>query len=172
MQKYTRLANKNDLSKIMAIIDDAKKFLKASGSTQWQSGYPDEKVILNDIENNNGYVLMVGNQIAGYAAVIPGIESTYIEIDGSWKNNQDTYATIHRICLSSNFQGEGLAKIFLSDIFSLQYANGVKNFRVDTHRLNKPMQALAKRNGFEYRGIIQCNDEIDPVRLAYELNLD
>lgn len=171
MQRYTRLANKNDLSEIMWIIDDAKKFLKESGSTQWQSGYPDEKVILDDIENNNGYVLIVGNKVAGYAAVIAGIEPTYIKIDGGWKNNQDTYATIHRICLSSNYQGQGLAKIFISNILTLQYANGVKNFRVDTHRLNKPMQGLAKKNGFEYRGIIQCNDEIDPERLAYELNL-
>lgn len=33
------------------------------------------------------------------------------------------------------------------------------------------MQTLAEHNGFKYRGIIQCNDEVDPDRLAYELNL-
>lgn len=57
MQKYTRLANENDLTEIMAIIGDAKKFLKASGSTQWQGGYPNKEVILDDIKNKNAYVL-------------------------------------------------------------------------------------------------------------------
>ncbi|KAI4315829.1 hypothetical protein C821_000224 [Lactobacillus intestinalis] len=34
MQKYTRLATNNDLISIMKIIDNAKEFLKKSGSTQ------------------------------------------------------------------------------------------------------------------------------------------
>lgn len=170
MQKYTRLANENDLTEIMAIIGDAKKFLKASGSTQWQGGYPNEEVILDDIKNKNAYVLIAGEKVAGYTAAITGVEPTYQEIDGSW-NKDDLYTTIHRICLSANYQGQGLGKIFLSDIISLQYANGIRNFRVDTHRLNKPMQALAKGNGFKYRGIIMVDEKGDPKRLAYELNL-
>lgn len=50
MRKYTRLAKKDDLSEIMRIIADAKDFLKASGSPQWQNGYPNESVIMDDIE--------------------------------------------------------------------------------------------------------------------------
>lgn len=171
MQKYTRLATEADLAEIMAIVGDAKEFLKKSGSTQWQNGYPNEEVILADIKNGDGYVLLDGDKVAGYAAVLAGIEPTYQKIDGSWKNNDDLYSTIHRICLSGDYQGQGLSKIFMSNIISLQYANGVRNFRVDTHRLNKPMQALAKSNGFEYRGIIEVNEKEDPERLAYELNM-
>lgn len=171
MQKYTRLATKNDISNIMLSIDDAIAFLKQSGSTQWQNGYPNQKVIEEDIANKNGYVFVVGNQIASYAAVIEGIEPTYQKIDGSWHNERDPYATTHRICFSSNYQGQGLAKIFISNIVSLELSRGIRNLRVDTHRLNIPMQTLAEHNGFKYRGIIQCNDEVDPDRLAYELNL-
>ena len=171
MQKYTRLATKDDLVEIMAIIGDAKAFLKKSGSTQWQNGYPNEESILNGINNKNGYVLMVGDKVAGYAAVIAGIEPTYQKIDGAWQNDNDLYATTHRICLSADYQGQGLGKIFMSNIISLQYANGVRNFRVDTHRLNKPMQRLATDFGFEYRGIIQVHENDDPDRLAFELNM-
>ena len=49
MQKYTRLATKDDLAEIMAIIGDAKVFLKKSGSTQWQNGYPNEESILDEL---------------------------------------------------------------------------------------------------------------------------
>lgn len=171
MQKYTRLAKKDDLSEIMKIIADAKAFLKSSGSPQWQNGYPNEQVILNDIQQQNGYVFIVGNKVAGFAAAIAGIEPTYQKIDGSWINNEDPYCTIHRFCFSSNFQGQGFAKIFIANIISLQYAAGIRNFRIDTHRLNVPMQTLVEHNGFNYRGIIQCNDKEDPDRLAYELNL-
>lgn len=171
MQKYTRLAKKDDLTEIMAIIDDAKAFLKKSGSTQWQSGYPNEEVILNDIQNKNAYVLVAGDKVAGYTAAITGIEPTYRDIDGEWHNDTDLYTTIHRICWSANYQGQGLSKIFMSNIISLKYASGVRNFRVDTHRLNKPMQALATGNGFKYRGIIKVDDKLEPERLAYELNL-
>lgn len=171
MQKYTRLATKNDLASIMKIINSAKEFLKKSGSTQWQNGYPNEESILEDIKNKSGYVFIVENKVAAYAAVIIGIEPTYQEIDGAWKNENADYATIHRICFSNDFQGQGLGKMFLSNIISLKYAQGISNFRVDTHRLNAPMQALATHNGFEYRGIIQCNEDEDLDRLAYELNL-
>ena len=171
MQKYTRLAKKDDLSEIMRIIADAKDFLKASGSPQWQNGYPNESVIMDDIEKQNGYVSIAGDKVAGFAAAIAGSEPTYQTIDGSWSNDNDPYCTSHRICFSSNFQGQGLAKIFMSNIISLQYAAGIRNFRIDTHCLNVPMQTLVEHNGFSYRGIIQCNDKEDPDRLAYELNL-
>ena len=85
MQKYTRLAKENDLTIIMGIINTAKDFLKKSGSTQWQNGYPNEESILNDIKNKNGYVFVVGDKVAAYAAVIVGNEPTYQEIDGAWK---------------------------------------------------------------------------------------
>lgn len=171
MIKYTRLAKNKDLSSIMEIIEQAKQFLKQSGSTQWQSGYPNAKTIQNDLNNHNGLVFICNGTIAAYAAVIKGIEPSYINIDGAWQNNEDRYATIHRICFSAKFQGQGLAKLFLSNIITLEYANGIKNIRVDTHRLNKPMQNVALHNGFKYRGIIKVDDELDPERYAYELNL-
>ena len=111
MQKYTRLATNNDLISIMKIIDNAKEFLKKSGSTQWQNSYPDEESILEDIKNKSGYVFIVENKVAAYAAVIIGIEPTYQEINGAWKNELEDYATIHRICFSSDFQGQGCPSI-------------------------------------------------------------
>lgn len=50
---------------------------------------------------------------------------------------------------------------------------GIHNFRVDTYKLNRPMQKLALDNGYEHRGIIRIiDDPLDPDRLAYELNLN
>ena len=172
MQKYTRQAKPADLSRIMSIIQDAKSQLKAAGSSQWQGTYPAEDDIATDIKEEHGFVFINGQEIAGYAAVIVGAEPTYQKIDGAWQNDQAPYATIHRICFSSAYQGEGLAKIFMADLLSLQVAQGIINFRIDTSKYNQPMQAVAKRSGFVYRGIIQVTeDKENPDRLAYELNL-
>lgn len=173
MQKYTRQARPADLSQIMPIIHDAKDQLKATGSSQWQGTYPAQSDIAEDIKQGYGFVFVNGKDIAGYAAVIVGDEPTYQKIDGAWENEQDPYATIHRICFSSAYQGAGLAKVFMSDLLSLQIAQGVVNFRIDTSKYNLPMQAVAKHNGFVYRGIIQVTaDQENPDRLAYELNID
>lgn len=171
MAIYTRLAKREDLPAIMDIIADAKAFLKASGSTQWQSGYPDQRAILTDILSQNGYCLIDGQEIVGYAAVIVGPDPNYQKIVGSWTNEEDPYATIHRIALSQKFQGKHLAGNFFSNLLSLQVASGIHNFRVDTMKQNLPMQALAKKQGFKEQGIIQVEDPIDPNRIAFELNL-
>lgn len=109
---------------------------------------------------------------AGYAAAIVGAEPTYQRIDGQWANNQAPYATIHRICLSAQHRGNGLASSFISNLISLQLANHIHNFRIDTTRMNMPMQKVILNCGFTQRGIIQVVDDVkNPERLAYELNL-
>lgn len=169
---YTRYATNHDLSEIMTIINEAKVFLKQSGSSQWQGDYPNENTILTDINNKHALVLVVDNQIAGYAASIIGEEPTYKEINGTWKNDNDPYATFHRLAISSNYRGMHLASFMFSDLISIMSSQGVRNFRIDTSCKNAIMQHLALKHNFVERGIIQVNeDPEDPNRLAYELNI-
>lgn len=169
---YTRLANADDLEKIMLIIKEAKQFLRESGSSQWQGEYPNEAVIKEDISHKNGYVLMVDKQVAAYSAAIVGIEPTYASIDGKWKNELDQYATFHRVAISSDYRGMHLSSYLISNLISILVARGIVNFRIDTSRKNQILQHIAKKHGFVKRGIIQVDeDPEDPDRLAYELNL-
>lgn len=169
---YARKARPTDTMKIMQIINQAKAFLRASGSSQWQGTYPDEATIASDLKNNVGWVLIVDKQVAGYAAVVDGIEPTYQEIEGKWKNDVDIYTTIHRMAISGEFRGMHLTNFFMSNIISLKLAEGIHNFRIDTSKKNKIVQHIATSHNFEYRGIIYVDeDPIDNSRLAYELNI-
>lgn len=171
MQKYTRQAKVTDLPQILAILRDARAQLKETGSSQWQGTYPAKDDIVSDIKAQNGYVFINGRVIAGYAAVIVGDDPTYQIIDGRWQNDVDPYATLHRVCFSSTYQGQGLAKQFMACILSLQYANGIRNFRIDTSKFNQLVQHIAKQTGFSYRGVIKVTgDQENPRRRAYELN--
>ncbi|MDO4912515.1 MAG: GNAT family N-acetyltransferase [Lactobacillus sp.] len=170
--KFIRRANQADLTEIMRIINDCKQMLKNAGSSQWQNGYPDEDIILADINANYGWVLVADGKTAGYLAACPGIEPTYQEIDGEWSNNTDPYVTIHRLAIHSDFRGQHLSSLFLSNMTSVMYETGERNFRIDTGRKNIIMQKLVQGLGFEQKGFIKFpNDIQDPIRLAYELNL-
>lgn len=168
---FTRRAQNSDVDKIVQILNDAISFLKESGSSQWQSGYPNRETVEEDIEKQVAWVLTVDNEVAGYAAVVIGRDSNYAKIDGEWNNDVDSYATIHRIAISSKFRGMHLTQFFLSNIISLTYAQEIHNFRIDTGEKNKIVQHIATSHNFIKRGIIQVDDPINPDRLAYELNI-
>ena len=168
---FTRPAQNSDVDKIVQILNDAISFLKESGSSQWQSGYPNRATVEDDIKNGCAWVLTVDNEVAGYAAVVIGRDSNYAKIDGEWNNDVDSYATIHRIAISSKFRGMHLTQFFLSNIISLTYAQEIHNFRIDTGEKNKLVQHIATSHNFIKRGIIQVDDPINPDRLAYELNI-
>ncbi len=44
-----RLAFPNEVDAIMQVMEDAKKCLADAGSDQWQNGYPNADVIIDDI---------------------------------------------------------------------------------------------------------------------------
>ena len=70
----------DDLKIVMKIIEDGKNQLKKLGINQWQNGYPNEKDILKDIENNESYVVEISGQIVGTAVISFKKEKNYEKI--------------------------------------------------------------------------------------------
>ena len=169
---YLRRAQLQDLTAIMKIIDDAKELLKKNGSPQWQNGYPDQETFTQDIVMQTNWILINDNKVVATATLQLTPEPTYRNItQGQWQQPDESYATIHRVAISSNYRGQGLSKLLFSNLLTVGQMQGIKNFRVDTHRSNKAMQHIAENFNFKKRGIIKVNDQNDPERLAYELNL-
>ncbi|KSV57065.1 hypothetical protein ATO21_02030 [Pediococcus acidilactici] len=169
---YIRKAVINDLSSVKQIIDEARKKLRAEGSPQWQDGHPDERQLEQDLRQGVGYVLMADREAAGYVAVTNSPDPTYQNIyHGKWHNDVDPYVVIHRMAISKKFQGQHLSTILLSNVISLCAQRKINNVRFDTYRLNHALQHLGEKFSFHYCGEIKVVDQIDPWRLAYELNL-
>lgn len=169
---YLRKAQQTDINSIMQIINQAKQRMKNAGSPQWQDGHPTQEMINQDIQRQNGWVLMIGDQIAGYSVLQFTPEPTYKVIkDGQWTNNNQPYATIHRVAISDHYHGQHLSKFLFSNLITIGIAHGITNFRLDTHRVNLPMQRLAKSCGFKHCGTVIVKDKIDTIRMAFELNL-
>lgn len=164
-----RLATANDQPVIMEIINGAIAALKQVGSPQWQNGYPNSTTIAADIKHHVAYVLVKDRTVIGYAALVAGPDPNYRHIDGQWITPDAHYCAIHRVALASSVRGQGMATPFLKLLVDRAQQNGYHSVRIDTHRLNLPMQKTAVNAGFVQCGFIKIIDEpTDPNRIAYE----
>ena len=165
-----RLAKESDILGIMSCINDAKAFLKASGSTQWNGpdSYPDTNTLINDINNKNCYVCIRDNTVCG-VAVFAGLEPEYNSPTAYWLTNEDRYTTIHRVAVLDSYRGQGVAKELFK--YAEEYAKNIGNIsvRIDTHPKNIVMQSLVKTLGYQYCGEMEYSRIlVEPLRLVYE----
>lgn len=148
-----RKTTEKDIEKVMMLIHQAQAYFKSQGIDQWQDGYPNEKQIAEDIQNNISYVLEHDNIILATAAISLTNDPTYEVIEGKWISNLP-YAVIHRICVDDAWKGQNIALLLLQYTEQLVKENRYGSIRIDTHQDNKSMQRFLTKNGFEYCGVI------------------
>ncbi|MCR4781504.1 MAG: N-acetyltransferase [Lachnospiraceae bacterium] len=175
-----RLATKNDVPEILWTFAYARDFMKKTDNpTQWGDDWPNEEIVLSDIEKKICYVIteenvaLGGEEILGVFTMIYGkdIDPTYEKIepvdegeyqaDGKWLSDEP-YGVIHRLAGNGKAKGVGTTAIN----FALDNCNG--HVRVDTHANNKVMQKVFLKNGFKLTGLISVGFGEDPWRYAYE----
>lgn len=161
--RYTKL---EDIERVMEIIKQAQQYFKEKGINQWQNGYPNAKVIENDIKNGHSFVLIKNNEIVRTIAISFEGEATYNKIfEGAWKSN-DNYAIIHRIAVDHELKGIGLSSEMIKQTELMCNKKSVGSIKVDTHEDNQAMQRSLIKNGFDYCGVIYLAD--GSKRVAFE----
>lgn len=157
-----RLAFPNEVDAIMQVIEEAKKCLEEAGSAQWQNGYPNADIIIDDIISGQAYVALEEGKLLAYAAVTKSPEKAYEAIyEGDWQDGDSEYLVFHRIAVAADVQGQGIAQTFLEGLIEgFDYLD----FRSDTHAENKPMQHIFEKLGFKKVGKVS----VDGERLAYQ----
>lgn len=163
--KY-RKANLQDIDEVMIAVEDARRFLKESGSGQWQFGYPSREDFINDINNNNLYVVLTESGEIASCCAITGYEEAYMHLyEGAWLTDYE-YLVMHRTAVKEKYRGQGFGKA-LFELFILEgKKRGIKSLRIDTHAHNKLLLHL-----FELYGFIYCGKAIlppDKDRVMYE----
>ncbi|MBS9338307.1 GNAT family N-acetyltransferase [Fructobacillus sp. M2-14] len=169
---YMRRAKARDIDAIVEILQTAKGYLKEQGIDQWQADYPNSDTIQEDLDKHQAFVLMSDDQVAGYAAAFEGEDPLYTNlVDGSWLKGGHDYASLHRVAISDKFRGQRLTPRFITALVSYFYAQGARDFRIDTHPGNLPMQKVIANNGFEQRGTVHMKeaDHISTERWGYQM---
>ena len=151
-----------DLPAIEKVYAIARGYMARTGNpTQWGTIYPRHELLVSDIEKKELFVCEEEGAIRGVFAFILGDDPTYAEILGGQWLNDAPYAVIHRIAVSKNGRGRGVAKACFDYAFSR-----CQNLKIDTHRDNIPMQKALDKNGFKYCGIIHTHNGSE--RIAFQ----
>ena len=87
-----RETGEDDLGQVMTIIRMAQQSFRDQGVDQWQDGYPNEEVILEDIRKGQSYVAEEKGIILGTAVISFEKEKTYDGIEnGQWLTIQSIW---------------------------------------------------------------------------------
>jgi len=116
-ERRFRRATMADLPTMLKIYEHARKLMASNGNpTQWGDKFPREEVVRDDVESQRT-VLLVDTvdgeeRVLAQFALCPGIDPTYVNIDGAWLDD-DPYVTIPPDCLVGSRQGcgEGLHQL-------------------------------------------------------------
>lgn len=162
---YTfRKAKPLEWQQVWAIIQYAIARRKADGSNQWQDGYPNPEVLRNDIEKDAGFVLADGEKIAGYCAIMINDEPAYEAIEGKWLTSGN-FVVFHRVAVSKDYLGKGLARELLKHIEAFALKNGIYSIKADTNYDNPAMLRIFESMGYIYCGEVYFRGS---PRRAYE----
>lgn len=156
-----RKARLEDLEIIMEAYAYARQFMRETGNAnQWVDGYPRREMIVKDITDRNCHVCV--DPVFGIVGVFffrIGEDRTYAKIyEGHWLND-NPYGVVHRI--ATNGKVKGIADYCLD--WCLQQSG---NMRIDTHRDNRVMQHILRKNGYTECGIIYIDDGTE--RIAFQ----
>lgn len=159
-----RRADASEAPAIWSILQEAIAQRKRDGSDQWQSGYPNEGTVKDDIARGYAFVLVDNDVIIAYAAILFDKEPAYEVIEGKWLTDGE-YATVHRVATSDSAKGKGVATRLLSLIEDLSKENNVFSIKVDTNFDNVPMLKILDKLNYAYCGEIFFQGA---ARKAYE----
>lgn len=160
-----RQANMDDLKDILIIIKQAQQRMKRLGLNQWQNNYPNESIIVKDIEGGHVYVYEDTHILATMSVF--DHDPVYDKIIGKWLND-NKYCVIHRIAVSDEAVGLNITDKLYK--FVLEHFK-VKDIRIDTHEENSAMIKSLKRNQFIYVGIVHVLTDPYSKRLAFHLSV-
>lgn len=148
---HFRKADAADINTIWEIIQQSIERRRKDGSQQWQNGYPNLQTVESDVAKEFGYVLTVDDKIAVYVALIFNDEPAYSSIEGAWLTTGE-FVVVHRVAVSENFAGQGLAKKLFDYIEDFTKSQNVSSIKVDTNYDNFAMLKILESKGYTYCG--------------------
>jgi len=139
-----RTANKNDLSSILSIVEEAKSIMKQDNNDQWDEYYPLEEHFEQDIEKETLFVLEEDSKIYAFIVIDQQQSEWYDELE--WPVNRNGAYVIHRLAGSSEYKGAATQLFDFAVNMALEHQIHV--LITDTFALNKRAQGLFEKFGF------------------------
>lgn len=147
-----RLANREDLARVSAIIRNATQSLDEQGIPQWDEVYPNDSTLRTDIEEQHLYVIEEAGAVAGMIALNEDQPPEYAEV--AWLH-PGRVLVVHRLAVDPRHQGRRLASQLMEFAERRAAAEGYATIRLDAFTLNPAAVALYRRRGFSEAGTVR-----------------
>lgn len=164
-----RLAEPEDIPQIMSLIANVVPAMNAAGNFQWDHTYPNGEAFAKDIEQQQLWLALIDNKIAGIAAITTDQYPEYAEVG---LNIHETAIVVHRLAVDPAYQGKGVAKFLMKKAEDLAIDRHIDVLRIDTNSKNAATQALFVKLGYSFAGEIGLNFRPDMRFYCYEKRLD
>lgn len=154
-----RIARKEDIDQIMAIVHDTIEDLNREGNYQWDELYPTEEHFLNDIQNHHLYIIESEDKVAGFICLNQEEDEAYKTVN--WRLDAPALV-IHRFAIKRDKKRQGFGTKLVE--FAIRFAKnkGLNYVKVDTNVKNTAMNNLFKKLGFVYVGQVHLRHVKDP----------
>jgi GNAT superfamily N-acetyltransferase len=141
----------DDLVTIEKVLEDVKADMNSNGIDQWDSEYPNRKILKQDIEHQVGYVYVENEKVLSYMVLNESYDKEYDLL--TWKYGSP-FLVLHRLFVSPTAQGKGISSKMIK--FAEQYAreNGYNSIRLDAFSLNQTANMVYLQKGYELVGTV------------------
>ena len=138
-------AKHHQLEEIMEFISNVVYQMQSEGLDHWGDDYPNRTVFLNDIKNQNLYLMVENDEIIAVIAITDDLEPQYSEID--WEDSKGKVLEVHRLAVHPRWQRKGVARALMDYAERFAMENNFTSIRLDTYSEN-----LIALNFYEKRG--------------------
>ncbi len=163
-----RLARREDLPALIALVQRAVPLMRAAGNLQWDESYPNEEVFGEDIGLGQLWIAEIDGALAGVAAITTNQEPEYAQV--GW-NIEEPAIVVHRLAVHPDFRGAGVAQALMQKAEDVARERGIHCLRVDTNTRNEATQRLFPKLGYALAGEIGLGFRPGLRFLCYEKRL-
>jgi ribosomal protein S18 acetylase RimI-like enzyme len=146
-----RPANDTDLPAVLALRDEARRWLSAHGSDQWSQAWPDPDTMAETIADgiHRGETWCVDGDDGSVIATLTVNRSTY---PGLWTEaeQREPALYVHRLIVARSIAHQGLGAELLDKVTQCATKRGAKFVRVDVWTTNTDLHRYYRQHGFRH----------------------
>lgn len=129
-----RKAKINELDEIMNMYASCVDGMQKANIDQWDSTYPNRKIISEDIRNKSFYIFLINDKIIGGINVDKIQDKTYLDVE--WKDKDNKFLVVHRLAVRQEFWKKGIGNKLMIFAESLVKEKKLNSIRLDTYSSN------------------------------------
>ena len=130
-----------------------------NGIDQWDETYPNDEIIIEDLNVGTYYVAEMNETIIGGINIDKNQDDTYLSLD--WKDKSDSFLVVHRLGVKEEFWNKKIGKDLMLFTEKLVIEKGLKSIRLDTYSGNPKAMEFYRRLGYTEIGTIDLKPDKD-----------